>query len=131
MNVEADGIRGEFEADELLPSSPSINMTLFDHDGSLRSLFKIDQDTTFVKWKFDILYNNVKVQEMWLHPTDIDYNTSLYDKDVVIDKYGLEREFRQYFENVDLPAADTYGRSEDGIIPNFNRMWLSDFLSSL
>lgn len=132
VNAKAEGIKGGYEADELLPRTVQSNLSLMDDEArTLYDFFMVSGDTRLIKWKFNYIYDGVLKYELWLHPTDIKYDTSLEARDMSIELYGFEREFREYFSEVELPDANTFNWTQTTSISGFMAMTVTDFFGQL
>lgn len=81
----------------------------------LRDFFKLREDTTYIKYSFELFVNDKLVYSGTIHQESLEesFNTESSNKEINIRVTGFETEFRDYFKNSSL-------------LPSSNSIWTGE-----
>ncbi len=80
-------IKEGYNSPKLLPMGTQVTMLLSNADKSIANYFRVGLNTTYVKWRVKIYYENTMVHEGWVTPEGISYGEN---QDSGIDTHSLE-----------------------------------------
>jgi hypothetical protein len=128
--VEPDGASA---SGVLFFTSGSINLRVT--DGEINGLkmsdfFKIFEDTQRIKYKGKLFYDGALLFQFTVHQDGLKTKFALADKNshvVDILAVGMEKEFRDYFSNKNLPATESVPWLWDGVHCGLNNIITSHY----